>query len=128
MKIEKEYSTNHNNMNISWDTKKDLRLAWSCSWTNTIHMTISVSWRLNILSIMFKIISLWVSTLFARIHVKVGILLTCRKHLLWPHHLILKACTNPGKSGQSSKFMNSTLVAVLHASFRDVLSIKHSPS
>ena len=44
-------------------------------------MTTSVSQRLNILSIMFKIIAFFMITLFARIYVRVGILLTCGKHL-----------------------------------------------
>ena len=43
--------------------------------------TTSVSRRLRILFIMFKIIVFFVITLFSRLYVRVGILLTCGKHL-----------------------------------------------
>ena len=43
--------------------------------------TTSVSRRLKILFIMFKIIVFFVITLFSRLYVRVGILLTCGKHL-----------------------------------------------
>jgi hypothetical protein len=42
--------------------------------TNIIHLTTSVSRRLNISCIMFKIIPFFIITLVARLHVKVGIL------------------------------------------------------
>ena len=48
---------------------------------NIIHMATSVSRRLNILCIVFKIIALFLITLFARLYVRVSILLTCGKHL-----------------------------------------------
>ena len=44
-------------------------------------MTTSVSRRLNILCIMFKIIALFIKPLFARLYVRVGISLTCGKYL-----------------------------------------------
>jgi len=48
--------------------------------SNIIHMTTSVSRRLNILYIMFKIIAFFMITLVARLYVRVGILLTCGRH------------------------------------------------
>jgi hypothetical protein len=45
--------------------------------TNIIQMAISVSQRINILCIMFKIIVFFLIALFARLYVRVGILLTC---------------------------------------------------
>ena len=48
---------------------------------NSIHMTTFVSWRLNILCIMFKIIVVFITTLFARFYERVDILLTNGKHL-----------------------------------------------
>jgi hypothetical protein len=44
-------------------------------------MTISVSRSLNIFCIMFKIIAFFIMTLFARLYVRVDILLTCGKHV-----------------------------------------------
>ena len=44
-------------------------------------MTTSVSRRLNVLWIMFKIISFFIIALFAQLYVRVGIILTCGKHL-----------------------------------------------
>ena len=51
--------------------------------SNIILMTTSVSPRLNIFCIMFKIIAFFIITLFARLYARVGILLTYRygKHL-----------------------------------------------
>ena len=50
--------------------------------SNIILMTTSVSPRLNIFCIIFKIIAFFIITLFARLFVRVGILLTYGKHLL----------------------------------------------
>jgi hypothetical protein len=47
----------------------------------SVHTTISVSWRLKILCIMFKIIALFVITLFAWLYVSVGILMTFGENL-----------------------------------------------
>ena len=44
-------------------------------------MTNSVSRSLNIFCIMFKIIAFFIMTLFARLYVRVDILLTCGKHV-----------------------------------------------
>ena len=44
--------------------------------TNNIHMTNSMSWRLNILCKMFKVIALFIITLFTLLYVWVGILFT----------------------------------------------------
>ena len=52
--------------------------------TNIIHMTTSVSRRLNILYIKFKIIVFFIITLLTMLYVRVGILLTSRKHLYDP--------------------------------------------
>ena len=49
-----------------------------------IHIQItytSVSWKLNILFIMFKIIAFFIITLSVRLYTRVGILLTCGKQL-----------------------------------------------
>jgi hypothetical protein len=40
-----------------------------------------VSWKLNILFIMFKIIAFFIITLSVRLYTRVGILFTCGKHL-----------------------------------------------
>ena len=66
---------------------------------NIIHMTTFVSWRLNILCIMFKIIVVFITTLFARFYERVDIYLTNGKHLhdriisvrgeVWAHKTIL---------------------------------------
>jgi hypothetical protein len=45
-------------------------------------MTISVSWRLNILCIMFTILAFCITTLLFHSYVKVCISFTCRKYLL----------------------------------------------
>ena len=75
-------------------------------------METSVSRRLNILCITFKIITFY---LFARLYVRISILLTCGKHLhdhiisvkvgvcvhetnLTPPSFCWSVCTNPGKS------------------------------
>ena len=49
--------------------------------TNIMHISTSVRRGLNILCIMFKIIAFFRITLFARLYVRVGILLTFGKHL-----------------------------------------------
>jgi hypothetical protein len=46
---------------------------------NIWHDNFSVSWILNILCLKFKIIAFFIITLFARLHARVGILLTCGK-------------------------------------------------
>ena len=48
--------------------------------TNIIHMRTSVSRRLNILCIMFKIIAFFIIMLFNRLYVRVGILPTYENH------------------------------------------------
>ena len=49
--------------------------------TDLIYIKTSVSSRLNILCVMFKIIKLFTVTLFARSSVRIGILLTCGNNL-----------------------------------------------
>jgi len=44
-------------------------------------MTTSVSRKSKLLCVMFIIIAFFIITLFARFYVRVGILLTCGKHL-----------------------------------------------
>jgi len=44
-------------------------------------MTPSVSRRLNILCIGIKIIAFFIMTVFTQLYARVGILLTCKKHL-----------------------------------------------
>ena len=56
-----------------------LRLSTLFNGTNTTNMT-TVSWRINILCIMFKIIPFFMITLFSQFYVKVGIILTHGKH------------------------------------------------
>jgi hypothetical protein len=69
---------------------------------------VSISQRLNILFIIFKIIPFFIIKLFGRLYVRVDILLICVKHLQWPHHFIKgwgrlaprtdgSDCTKPGK-------------------------------
>jgi len=48
---------------------------------NKLQKQASVSWRFNIICIKFKIIAFCIITLVARLLVRVGILLTCEKHL-----------------------------------------------
>ena len=50
-------------------------------YNNIIHITTFVWWRLNVLYIMLKIIAFFVIPLFARLYVRVGILLTRGNHL-----------------------------------------------
>jgi len=67
--------------------------------TNIMHMPISVSRRLNILCIMFKIVAFFIIMLFTWLYVLVVILLTCGKHLhariisligeVWAHKISL---------------------------------------
>jgi len=57
--------------------------------TNIIHMTTSVPRKLNILCIMFKIIAFFIITLFARLYVRVDILLLYEK-LLHDHIISLR--------------------------------------
>ena len=49
--------------------------------TNIIHMTTFVSWWLNTICIMYKIIALFIITLLAMLYVRVDILHACRKQL-----------------------------------------------
>lgn len=49
--------------------------------TNIVHMTKSVSQRLQIVCVLFKMIAFCVKALFAWLYVIVGILCTCGKHL-----------------------------------------------
>ena len=58
-------------------------------------MTTSVSRRLNILCIKFKIISFFIIRLFGSFYVRVGILLTCGKGFAWPHHFTKRGCLGP---------------------------------
>jgi len=80
----------------SWSLFHNFALRWRCilsniykmvepstlfNRTNVIHMLTTVSRRLNILCIMFKIIAFFLIMLFALLYVRVGILLTCGKYL-----------------------------------------------
>jgi hypothetical protein len=80
----------------SWSLFHNFVLRWRCilsniykmvepstlfNRTNCIHMRTTVSRRLNILCIMFKIIAFFLIMLFALLYVRVGILLTCGKYL-----------------------------------------------
>ena len=49
--------------------------------TDSIYMKTSVSSRLNILCVMFKIIKLFTVTPFARLSVRIVILLTCENNM-----------------------------------------------
>jgi hypothetical protein len=58
--------------------------------TNSIHMTTSMSRRLNILCIMINIIAFYIITLLSWLHVRVSILLTCDRIIslreeVWVH-------------------------------------------
>ena len=64
-----------------------------------LYMTASVSWRLNILCIKFKIGAFFLTTLLIQSYVRIDILLTCGKHLhdciislrgdVWDHKISL---------------------------------------
>ena len=77
-----------------------------------LSITTSVSQRFNILCIMFKIIAFIIITLFARLHVRIGILLTSGKHLHNDTISLLKTC-------KREVCLNLPLFTVLH-----VFSIK----
>ena len=58
-----------------------LKLSALFNRANIMHMIISVSPRLNISYIMFKIIAFFIITLLARLYARVRILLLCGMHL-----------------------------------------------
>ena len=84
--------------------------------TNIIHMTTSMSRRLNMLSIMLKIRASFIATLFVQLCGRAGILLTGRfgpMNLVYPLHILLKCPC------QAQKVIGHVYVCIDFASFYD---------